>query len=30
MTSVWEDYWDDGLEAQTYAIFDAFAEKLRN
>jgi CubicO group peptidase (beta-lactamase class C family) len=30
VTSVWRVSWSDDLEAQTYAIFDAFAEKLRN
>jgi CubicO group peptidase (beta-lactamase class C family) len=29
MTNVWRDSWDDKLEAHTYAIFDAFADKLR-
>jgi CubicO group peptidase (beta-lactamase class C family) len=29
MTSVWKDWWSDDLEAHTHAIFDAFADKLR-
>lgn len=25
MTSAWPDFWDDGLETETYALFDALA-----
>jgi CubicO group peptidase (beta-lactamase class C family) len=25
MTSAWPDFWDDGLESETYALFDAIA-----
>ena len=29
MTSVWPKPWDDGLEPETYAVFDAFIKALR-